>query len=379
MPRPQFLPLRVDGRLQAVALRINETYSASAMMVSSSENIRYLSGFTGSAGVLICRTDDSVLVTDGRYVEQAHVQVRDSGAQVRIVEARTAAATLDAVAAELMHDAVCLCEASDLSVESHARYVAALGKQLVPVTGVVEELRRTKSEAEIQRIAFAAETADSALAEVRDLLVRSMSELITERDVRDELEYRMRRHGADGPSYETIVAAGNNAARPHHRPTEQRIREGDSVVIDVGGLVDGYHSDMTRTFLLGQVDPVLQTMFDVVSASQSHGVAAVRAGVLPSEIDHICRSWITEAGFGPEFVHGTGHGVGLQIHESPWLRAQSNEPLREGEVVTVEPGVYRVGLGGVRIEDLLLVRAAGSTTLTHTPKDSLCLQSRQTI
>jgi len=379
MPRPQFLPLRVDGRLQAVALRINETYSASAMMVSSSENIRYLSGFTGSAGVLICRTDDSVLVTDGRYVEQAHVQVRDSGAQVRIVEARTAAATLDAVAVELMHDAVCLCEASDLSVESHARYVAALGKQLVPVTGVVEELRRTKSEAEIERIAFAADTADKSLADVRDLLVRSMSELITERDVRDELEYRMRRHGADGPSYETIVAAGNNAARPHHRPTEQRIREGDSVVIDVGGLVDGYHSDMTRTFLLGQVDPVLQTMFDVVSASQSHGVAAVRAGVLPSEIDHICRSWITEAGFGPEFVHGTGHGVGLQIHESPWLRAQSNEPLREGEVVTVEPGVYRVGLGGVRIEDLLLVRAAGSTTLTHTPKDSLCLQSRQTI
>jgi Xaa-Pro aminopeptidase len=349
------------------------------MMVSSSENIRYLSGFTGSAGVLICRTDDSVLVTDGRYVEQAHVQIRDSGAQVRIVEARTAAATLDAVAAELMHNAVCLCEASDLSVESHARYVAALEKQLVPVTGVVEELRRTKSEAEIQRIAFAADTADKSLADVRDLLVRSMSELITERDVRDELEYRMRRHGADGPSYETIVAAGNNAARPHHRPTEQRIREGDSVVIDVGGLVDGYHSDMTRTFLLGQVDPVLQTMFDVVSASQSHGVAAVRAGVLPSEIDHICRSWITEAGFGPEFVHGTGHGVGLQIHESPWLRAQSNEPLREGEVVTVEPGVYRVGLGGVRIEDLLLVRAAGSTTLTHTPKDSLCLQSRQTI
>ena len=379
MPRPQFLPLRVDGRLQAVALRINETYSAPAMMVSSSENIRYLSGFTGSAGVLICRTDDSVLVTDGRYVEQAHVQVRDSGAQVRIVEARTAAATLDAVAVELMHDAVCLCEASDLSVQSHARYVAALGKQLVPVTGVVEELRRTKSEAEIERIAFAADTADKSLADVRDVLMRSMSEPITERDVRDELEYRMRRHGADGPSYETIVAAGSNAARPHHRPSDQLLREGDSVVIDVGGLVDGYHSDMTRTFLLGQVDPVLQTMFDVVSASQSHGVAAVRAGVLPSEIDHICRSWITEAGFGPEFVHGTGHGVGLQIHESPWLRAQSNEPLREGEVVTVEPGVYRVGLGGVRIEDLLLVRAAGSTTLTHTPKDSLCLQSRQTI
>jgi len=123
----------------------------------------------------------------------------------------------------------------------------------------------------------------------------------------------------------------------------------------------------------------LQTMFDVVLESQKRGVAAVQAGVKPSDIDHVCRTFIAEAGFGPEFVHGTGHGVGLNIHESPWLRAQSEEPLREGEVVTVEPGVYRVGLGGVRIEDLILVRAAGSTTLTHTPKDSLCLQSRQTI
>ena len=379
MPRPKFLPLRVDGRVQAVARRIGESYSASAMVVSSSENIRYLTGFTGSAGVLICRLDDSVLVTDGRYVEQALAQIRDSGAEVRIVEARTAAATLEAVALELRLNAKCVCEASDLSIETHARYVAALNTELLPASGVVEELRRTKSDAEIERIAFAAETADKALADVQGLLVRSMSEPITERDVRDELEYRMRRHGADGPSYETIVATGNNAAKPHHRPTEQLLREGDSVVIDVGGLVDGYHSDMTRTYLLGAVDPVLQTMFDVVSESQSQGVAAVRAGVLPSEIDRICRTWITEAGFGPEFVHGTGHGVGLQIHESPWLRAQSNEPLREGEVVTVEPGVYRVGLGGVRIEDLLLVRAAGSTTLTHTPKDSLCLQSQQTI
>ena len=379
MPRPKFLPLRVDGRVQAVARRIGESYSANAMVVSSSDNIRYLTGFTGSSGVLICRLDDSVLVTDGRYVEQALAQIRDSGAEVRIVEARTAAATLEAVALELRLNAKCVCEASDLSIETHARYVAALNTELLPASGVVEELRRTKSDAEIERIAFAAETADKALADVQGLLVRSMSEPITERDVRDELEYRMRRHGADGPSYETIVATGNNAAKPHHRPTEQLLREGDSVVIDVGGLVDGYHSDMTRTYLLGAVDPVLQTMFDVVSESQSQGVAAVRAGVLPSEIDRICRTWITEAGFGPEFVHGTGHGVGLQIHESPWLRAQSNEPLREGEVVTVEPGVYRVGLGGVRIEDLLLVRAAGSTTLTHTPKDSLCLQSRQTI
>ena len=379
MPRPHFLPLRVEGRLEAVAQQLTDNHSASALIVSSSVNMRYLTGFTGSAGVLICRIDGSVLVTDGRYVEQAQAQIRDSGAAVRIVEARTAAATLDAVVAELAHDAKIGCESADLTVDAYARYVSALGRELIPLSGLVEEQRRSKSEAEIERIAFAAHAADKALADARDLLVRSMSEPITERDVRDELEYRMRRYGADGPSYETIVATGANAARPHHRPTDQQLTEGDSVVIDVGGLVDGYHSDMTRTYLLGEVDPVLQTMLDVVTEAQSRGVAAVRAGELPSEIDRICRAFITEAGFGAEFVHGTGHGVGLNIHESPWLRTQSNEPLRDGEVVTVEPGVYRVGLGGVRIEDLLLVRAAGSTTLTHTPKDSLCLQSRQTI
>ena len=379
MPRPNFLPLRVDGRLEAVALQLADRYSASALVVSSTVNMRYLTGFTGSAGVLICRTDDSVLITDGRYVEQAQAQICHSGAAVRIVEARTAAETLDAVASELAHEAKIGCESADLTVEAHDRFVSALGKELIPVSGLVEELRRSKSDAEVERIAFAAQTADKALADTRDLLVRSMSELITERDVRDELEYRMRRYGADGPSYETIVATGANAARPHHRPTDQQLTEGDSVVIDVGGIIDGYHSDMTRTYLLGDVDPVLQTLLDVVTEAQSRGVAAVRAGELPSEIDRICRTFITEAGFGPEFVHGTGHGVGLNIHESPWLRSQSNEPLRDGEVVTVEPGVYRVGLGGVRIEDLLLVRAAGSTTLTHTPKDSLCLQSRRMI
>lgn len=379
MPRPHFLPLRVEGRLEAVAQQLTDNHSASALIVSSSVNMRYLTGFTGSAGVLICRIDGSVLVTDGRYVEQAQAQIRDSGAAVRIVEARTAAATLDAVVAELAHDAKIGCESADLTVDAYARYVSALGRELIPLSGLVEEQRRSKSEAEIERIAFAAHAADKALADARDLLVQSMSEPITERDVRDELEYRMRRYGADGPSYETIVATGANAARPHHRPTDQQLTEGDSVVIDVGGLVDGYHSDMTRTYLLGEVDPVLQTMLDVVTEAQTRGVAAVRAGELPSEIDRICRAFIAEAGFGAEFVHGTGHGVGLNIHESPWLRAQSNEPLRDGEVVTVEPGVYRVGLGGVRIEDLLLVRAAGSTTLTHTPKDSLCLQSRQTI
>ena len=379
MARPLFSVLRVDRRINDAIAYLNEICNAEALIVTSHENIRYLTGFSGSSAVLVARSDESVLVTDGRYVEQATQQLHNSGANVRVVEARTATETIHAVAQEVDRATDCAFEAADLTVEMHSQYQQAISSRLIPVKGVVQELRRVKSDAEVERIAFAAFAADSALKDVVPLLERAMSEPVTERDVRDELEYRMRKHGADGPSYETIVATGANSARPHHRPTGEFIREGHSVVIDVGGLVDGYHSDMTRTFLLGQVDPALNEIFTVVRESQRAGVNAIRAGIAPSEIDLICRSIITDAGFGREFVHGTGHGVGLAIHETPWLRAQSDEPLRAGEVVTVEPGVYRVGLGGVRIEDLILVHEAGNTTLTHTSKDNLCLQSPQTI
>lgn len=379
MARPQFSVLRVDGRIDNALAHLRNRCDAEALLVTAHDNIRYLTGFTGSSAVLLVRSDDSVMVTDGRYVEQAALQIRESGAQVRIVEARTTAETIDAIAREMHGLAACAFESGDVSVEMHAHYQRTFPCHLIPVSGVVQELRRTKSQPEIERITFAAQTADAALGEVVQLLELSMSEVVTERDIRDELEYRMRKHGADGPSYETIVATGANSARPHHRPTHEQLREGHSVVIDVGGLVDGYHSDMTRTFLLGQVDAKLSEMFAIVCEAQQAGAQAVRAGVAPSEIDHICRSVITKAGFGEEFVHGTGHGVGLAIHEAPWLRAHSNEALRVGEVVTVEPGVYRVGLGGVRIEDLILVHETGNTNLSQSSKDNLCLQSPRMI
>jgi Xaa-Pro aminopeptidase len=240
-------------------------------------------------------------------------------------------------------------------------------------------MRRVKTEAEIARMQLAAHATDMALSEVQTMLENALSFEITERDVRDELEYKMRRFGADGPSYETIVATGVNSVKPHHRPTDAIIREGDSVVIDVGGLVDGYHSDMTRTYLIGQVSPDLAAIHDLVLYAQREGVSAVRPGVSGASVDEICRSIITQAGYGADFIHGTGHGVGLQIHEMPWVRTDFIEPLQCGEVVTVEPGVYRVGVGGVRIEDLILVTATSSQTLTLSQKESLCLPSRRTI
>ncbi|NDG77472.1 MAG: peptidase M24 family protein [Acidimicrobiia bacterium] len=241
---------------------------------------------------------------------------------------------------------------------------------MIPTAGVVQHLRRRKTEAEIARMKRAAACTDAALAEC----VEMMRHRPTERDVRDELEYRMRRHGADGPSYDTIVATGANGARPHHRPTGAVIEPGHSVVIDVGALVDGYHSDMTRTYLIGDVDPVMRRMHDVVRESQLAGLAAVRAGITAGDVDKVCRDIIAEAGMADLFIHSTGHGVGLQIHEQPWVRTAMSEPLQPGEVVTVEPGVYREGLGGVRIEDLVVVTESGCNILTESEKDISCLQ-----
>ena len=374
-----FSPLLVGGRLTEIAHNVQEMCGAKTLLVESLDNIRYATGFTGSSATLIVRADHSVLITDGRYGHQARDQAASSGADITVIEVRSAAEIADAIVSELSGAGRCAFDPAEISVGRFRELQIRSDVEFVPCVGVIAGLRRSKSASEIERISYAAHTTDAALSDVEKLMLSVDSEVITERDVRDELEYRMRRHGADGPSYETIVATGVNGALPHHRPTATRLKSGDAVVIDVGALVDGYHSDMTRTFLLGDVDPVLSEMHALVLESQRAGVRAVRAGVLASDIDALCRSIISDAGYGPEFVHSTGHGVGLQIHESPWLRSTFNEPLRANEVVTVEPGVYRVGLGGVRIEDLLLVTATGSTTLTQFSKDNLCLQSQPMI
>jgi len=347
-----------------------DTPSPDTLVVYDLNNVRWLTGFTGSAGTLVVTPHEMVLVTDGRYGEQARHQIAASGAAARVVVGATAAALRDGLEQSI---AAGRAVGVDPSEVTHAQFEALRSQaktNLVPCGGVVQQLRRIKSPAEIARMKRAAACTDAALAEC----IAMMSSRPTERDVRDELEYRMRRHGADGPSYDTIVATGPNGARPHHRPTSAVIEEGHLVVIDVGALVDGYHSDMTRTYLIGEVDPLLRRMHDVVRESQLAGLAAVRAGVSAGDVDKTCRDIIVDAGMGSEFIHSTGHGVGLQIHEQPWVRTAMPEPLQVGEVVTVEPGVYREGLGGVRIEDLVVVTATGCDILTKSPKDISCLQ-----
>lgn len=370
-------PLNVTYRDVLVRERLKETTSEklTALLVTDLNNIRWLTGFTGSAGTLIVRPDDMVLVVDGRYGDQSREQIKFSQSQCSVVEGRSAAALRDGLLQATKSLTSIGFDPAEMTVAQHETMVGQLTAELCKVSAIVPHLRRRKTEPEIQRMELAAFATDMALTEVVPMLSQGLSE----RDIRDELDYRMRRHGAEFTSYDTIVASGPNAARPHHRPVSRRIESGDSVVIDVGGLVDGYHSDMTRTYLIGDVDPVLSEIHEVVSASQLIGLAHVRAGVLAQDVDQICRDFIVKAGYGDEFTHSTGHGVGLQIHEMPWVRNGFAEPLEVGEVVTVEPGVYREGLGGVRIEDLVVVTQSGCRVLTHSKKDRQCLQLQPMI
>ncbi|MFM7819579.1 MAG: M24 family metallopeptidase [Actinomycetota bacterium] len=366
--------LRVSGRDEAVRRQLQTADKCRSLLVTDLTNIRWLTGFTGSAGTLLVRPDDMVLVVDGRYGDQARDQVAQSGAKCAIVEERSAAAIRDAIVKASRGLDKLGFDANEMTLGQYESWRENLSVELVKVAPVVPKLRRRKTEPEIQRMHLAAAATDKALEEV----VPMLSSGVTECDVRDELDYRMRKHGAEFTSYDTIVASGPNAARPHHRPVRRQIVAGDSVVIDVGGLVDGYHSDMTRTYLIGDVEPVLSEMHEVVSRSQLLGLAHVRAGVLAEDLDKTCRDFIVDAGFGDEFTHSTGHGVGLQIHEMPWVRSGFVEPLEVGEVVTVEPGVYREGLGGVRIEDLVVVTQDGCRILTSSKKDRKCLQLQPT-
>jgi Xaa-Pro aminopeptidase len=369
-------PLVVNGRDKLVRAEMQRVGASidSALLVVDLNNIRWLTGFTGSAGTLLVRPDDMVLVVDGRYGDQAREQIKNSGANCEVIEGRSAVALREALANATKLIKVAHFDSAELTVSQLENMTDQLSSELRKIAPIVPKLRRRKTEPEIERMQLAALATDFAMAEV----VPMLSQGLTERDIRDELDYRMRRYGAEFTSYDTIVASGPNAARPHHRPVSRRIETGDSVVIDVGGLVDGYHSDMTRTYLIGDVDPVLSEMHEVVSHSQLLGLAAVRAGVLAQDVDKTCRDYIAEAGFASEFTHSTGHGVGLQIHEMPWVRTGFAEPLEVGEVVTVEPGVYREGLGGVRIEDLVVVTQSGCRVLTSSKKDRQCLQLQPT-
>ena len=361
----------VEGRLRRLQGALGELADrCDALLVTHLTNVRYLTGFTGSAALLLVPADGSaVLVTDGRYEEQAGEEVARAGAAAEVQIGRSAATQRELLTALTGSLPTLGLEADHVSWADQRRYAGSWfgHAELVATDGLVEALRRTKDEGEVARIEAACAIADQALGEVAPELDRGATELAFAR----VLDERMRHLGADDISFETIVASGPNGSRPHHSPGERSIEPGDLVVIDFGALVDGYHSDMTRTFAVGGPEALTaeqRRMLTVVAEAQAAGVAVVAPGVATRAVDEACRTVITEAGWGDAFVHGTGHGVGLDIHEAPAVGATADATLAPGHVVTVEPGVYLPGHGGVRIEDTVVVTSAGHRTLTLAPK-----------
>ncbi len=318
-------PMNVAGRLDTLRGTL-EAAGCDALVVTKLENIRWLTGFTGSA----------------------------------------AKGQRDALVASLEGVSRIGLEADVVTWAQQRRWQSEWfpDAELIATEMLIDTLRITKDAGEVDRIAAACAVADAALANVRHRL----DEQPTESDFGLELDLMMRRIGAEGNSFETIVAAGPNGAMPHHRPGSREIIAGDLVVIDFGSIVDGYCSDMTRTIMVGEPTETQQRMYDVVLASQQAGVEAVRAGVTAAEVDAVCRDIIVEAGWGDAFMHSTGHGVGLEIHEEPRVAAGVDATIGTGAVVTVEPGVYLPGHGGVRIEDTVVVTPDGCRPLTLAPK-----------
>ena len=371
-PEPDFPSIGYAGRVDAIRHAAADR-GADGVVVTSPVNVRWATGFTGSSGTIVIGPDSAVLVTDGRYRERAVDELAATGVEVEVQAGFSQADQLELVAAAAAGLNSLGAEAAGLSHQRWERLARDL--PIVPFDVEINGGRRCKDRGEIARIEAACRYADTALAEVAPML----GDGLTESDVRTELDYRMRRHGADGPSYDTIVASGpTHAARPHHAPSHRVIVEGDTVVIDVGALVDGYHSDMTRSYVVGEMTPDQIELYALLLSIQEAGIASVAAGVPAAEVDGVCRSMARDAGYDSWFLHSTGHGVGLQIHEDPFESPVSTQTLVAGDVVTVEPGLYRVGFGGFRIEDLLEVTHGGNRVLTASPKDTPCLPSRPT-
>jgi len=361
----------LSGRVERVRARLGDA-GADALLVTTPENIRWLTGFTGSAGLLLVTEGGAVLTTDGRYRTQAAEQLADAGVADAVdLAIGGVEAQLTAVGAALAGHARLGLEAGNVTWSAMRSWAARWPEvELVPTDGVVTELRTVKDGWEIDRMARAAAIADVALASIAGMLTGDGGAEPTELAVAAALDHAMRELGAEDRAFETIVASGPNAAKPHARPTERRIEVGDPVVVDFGAMFDGYRSDMTRTFSVGRPpEGEMAKVFEVVASSQRAGVAAVRPGERAGEIDRICRDVIAAAGWADRFEHGTGHGVGLDIHEAPSVGPGSTANLSPGVVVTVEPGVYLAGLGGVRVEDTLVVTEDGSRTLTEFPKE----------
>lgn len=335
-----------------------------AFYVTNPENRFYLSGFSGTTGALLLCRKESFLLTDFRYTDQASQE----SPEFKVVEVSGIySESLFAIMKEKGLSKLG-CEGDYLTYNQFLALKDKLeGIELKAVSGLVEGLRLCKDDVEIKSIEEAVRLADEALGQV----LPAIRPGVTEREVALQLEYCMRRMGADGVAFKFIVASGPRSALPHGVASAKIIREGELVTLDFGALYRGYHSDITRTVVMGRPDEKQKKIYSIVLEAQTNAIAALRAGVRASDIDRVARGIIERKNYGEYFGHSTGHGLGLCIHENPRLSSKDDTILQSGMVVTVEPGIYLPDWGGVRIEDTVLVEDNGYRVLTRSPKDKL--------
>ena len=344
--------------------RASRDAKVDAYLAARPADVSYLSGFTGDDSLLLFGRTWACLITDSRFAELAADECADIEVHVR------SGAIAKAVAGVLAGRSVgrLALPAEDVTLRLRdllAKVIAP--RRLKPVSAVVREIRAVKSTAEVAAIRKAVRLAERGF---KALLAGGAEALVgrSERHIAAELDYRMRLAGADGTAFETIVAAGAHGSLPHYRPGAAKVRRGQAVLIDWGAKLDGYCSDLTRVVFVGTIPPKIAEIYELVIRAQAAGIKALRRGAACKSVDSAGRKVITRAGFGEKFGHGLGHGVGMEVHELPVLARAATGRLRAGMVVTVEPGIYLPGVGGVRIEDDVLVTAGGPSRLSSLPR-----------
>lgn len=336
-----------------------------SFLVTSQGNLRYLTNFTGTAGMALITSEEAFFITDFRYMEQAAEQVQG----LKIVEHEgNIVETIMAIIAEQQLHSMAF-EDSQITFAEYSIFEESFDLELVPASGLIEKLREVKDQEELAVIQQACKIADAAYEHILKIIQPGMTEI----EIANQLDFYMRSLGASGISFDTIVASGVRSALPHGVASQKTIAQGDLITLDFGCIYQGYVSDITRTFAIGDPGEELKKIYQIVLSAQKEVLQQAQAGVTGAQLDGIAREIITVAGYGEAFGHATGHGIGLEIHEGPMLSRLNDKPLVAGNIVTNEPGIYLAGLGGVRIEDDLLILSEGNQVLTHTDKELIIL------
>lgn len=352
------------GKLIKLRERLNER-ELDAILITSPINRRYITKFTGSAGVALVTNEAAYLITDFRYIEQANDQAKEFSIikHERAIE-QEIKNQLEKLAVKKVGF-----EENDLTYAIYNRYQSLFNVDLVPVSNIIEELRVVKTSEELIILKKAAAIADQAFEHIQSYIKHGVREI----DIANELEFFMRKQGATSSSFDIIVASGKRSALPHGVASTKSIANGELVTMDYGALYKGYCSDITRTVAVGEVSPKLRSIYDIVYTAQNHAVKEIRPNMTGKEADALTRDYIDQKGYGKYFGHSTGHGLGIEVHEEPRLSNLSDTKLEPGMVVTVEPGIYIPNVGGCRIEDDIVITESGNERLTNATKEFIQL------